>query len=63
MLFEHHREIMHKPYIIPSFTEDLRRETSLSSTVAFRGAQSETEEEWEMKGEKRGMRKPANEER
>lgn len=61
--FEQHGEIMHKPYIISSFTEDLGGKASLSSTVAFRRAQSETEEEWEMKGAKRGMRKPANEAR
>lgn len=58
--FEQHGEIVHKPYIISSFTEDLGGKASLSSAVAF---QSETEEEWEMKGAKRGMRKPANEER
>lgn len=54
---------MHKPYIISSFKEDLERKTSLSSSVEFWSAQSETEEEWKMKGGKRGMWKLTNEER
>lgn len=42
-LFKQHKEIMHKPCIISAFSEDRGRKTSLSSTVAFGRAQSETE--------------------